>query len=519
LLVSFEGMEALLAETWSADGTMPALAELTADGASGWMKSMIPVAVPPLWTSLAGGVTPATHGLYTYTRPRDDKPGERFYSSADRRSPALWDHLAAAGRTVGVFNWPLTYPAQTVPGFMLAGLDAPEPDEYLVVPPAALEVLEPFVDNPPAARSAEELAALLQRQLSAQRDLLFMFMEEEPVEVLMVNFNAADVINHFAWPRDAEAPEVAQSGGYVREVYAALDGVLADLREQLTDPGETTLLLVSGHGAGPQRGEVSLARVLQAAGYLSCEVPPGNWDLPRWPHPLGGALWSVGENSSPSRMWLAGAETIDAGESRAFPWGTTGFIQINQQGREPQGVVPPAEFESLRTEIIDFLLNLRDPLTEEPVIAGAVRGEEIYGEEAPGVPDLVAYGARHGYRVWAGWEAPAGGGVLPYEHERPWGVPSAGHRPWGMLLSAGPTVPDGIDVPPLAVEDLCPTALYLAGVPLPDGLEGSVDTRIWNTGTPPEYLGEVPPAPAEPLATPEEDRAALEARLKDLGYL
>ena len=45
---------------------------------------------------------------------------ERAHSSAALRARTLWDILSASGITTGVVNWPLTYPAPAVRGYVVS---------------------------------------------------------------------------------------------------------------------------------------------------------------------------------------------------------------------------------------------------------------------------------------------------------------------------------------------------------------------------------------------------------------
>src|SRR4029453_13424685 len=79
--------------------------------------------------------------------------------------------------------------------------------------------------------------------------------------------------------------------------------------------------------------------------------------------------------------------------ARPAPWGQGAYyapLFLNVEGREPQGTVPPADYETVRDQLIDKLEGLVDHLGR-PMGAGAFRPEELYPEVRGVAPDLIVY--------------------------------------------------------------------------------------------------------------------------------
>lgn len=69
-----------------------------------------------------------------------------------------------------------------------------------------------------------------------------------------------------------------------------------------------------------------------------------------------------------------GTREIDFARSKAYTLATRGSeIFVNLEGREPFGIVPPEKYEDIQEEVIDALLDWRDPLTKKRVIALALK--------------------------------------------------------------------------------------------------------------------------------------------------
>ena len=111
-----------------------------------------------------------------------------------------------------------------------------------------------------------------------------------------------------------------------RDYYRYLDGEVGALIEGLDDT--TALLVVSDHGAQAMHGGIQVNEWLMQEGYLSLIDPPTT------PTPFG----KLQVDWPNTRVWADGGYY-----SRIF---------MNVKGREPEGVIDPADYEALRDELI-----------------------------------------------------------------------------------------------------------------------------------------------------------------------
>lgn len=542
LFIGWDGAEPALVEPWVEQGLLPVLRELVRRGAGGRIRSTTPPVTPPAWTSAVTGVDPGRHGIYSFTRPSLTDYGEQLVSAAERQAPSIWHYLSAAGHTVGVFNLSLSYPPEPVNGFLFAGFDAPVFTPQIVYPQEAFRLatrnVSGYVHEGLGEMQGEAAVEAINRQVRQQRDMLFNLTEEIPVEILAVNYNAPDHVHHHAWPLNSSAEQVAaDTHGAVALAYRHLDSILGDILERFAGP-ETHIILFSDHGGGGMRGHLSLAQALEEGGFLVRRGEVRVSTLSRLrrlarralPRTLKSRLWALAGSRRREQMahsLRAGlVADVDWSRTRAFPWGSSGFVQVNLQGREPQGCVPPAERERVLDELEAFLREIRDPRTGRPVVGTLRRGEDLFRAPRVGYPpDLLAEGVDHEYAImpqWEGWgpEAPHGLRLVGANERYLRGI-TANHRPWGILVTAGPAVRPGALVPPLSMVDLAPTVLYLVGQPIPEGLDGHLARCLWDTGVEPEgEIAEAVPAPgAGSVPYSPAEQAAVEGRLRDLGYM
>src|SRR4029077_14033209 len=125
VVVGLDGATLDLIRPWVADGTLPHLSRLCDRGAGGRLRSTIPPATFPAWTSLVTGVNPGRHGILDFTERIPGTYRLRFVNGSYRRAPALWTRLTHAGRRVAVMTVPATYPPERVAGIMVSGFESP----------------------------------------------------------------------------------------------------------------------------------------------------------------------------------------------------------------------------------------------------------------------------------------------------------------------------------------------------------------------------------------------------------
>ncbi|HEX9157207.1 MAG TPA: alkaline phosphatase family protein, partial [Syntrophales bacterium] len=136
--------------------------------------------------------------------------------------------------------------------------------------------------------------------------------------------------------------------GYIRSAYGGADAKLALARRLMG--GNPTVFAASDHGFAPNWLAVNAGKILEDAG-LQSTAQTGNCRA-------GG---------TPARV-------------KACYSGATAQIYINLSGRDPGGVVPPAEYEKVRDEIIAAFRNLNDPDNPDRQMILAILKKEELGD-------------------------------------------------------------------------------------------------------------------------------------------
>ena len=111
LVLGVDAMDPLYTKRLLAEGRMPNTAKLIERGACREDLDMlggIPTVTPPMWTTLATGAYPCTHGITQYNRINWERITHGAYNMDSRlcKAEPLWNVAVEAGIKTLVFHWP-----------------------------------------------------------------------------------------------------------------------------------------------------------------------------------------------------------------------------------------------------------------------------------------------------------------------------------------------------------------------------------------------------------------------------
>ena len=554
-MIALDGATLELLEPWLAAGKLPNLADLWAKGAGGVLNSTVPWATPTAFASFATGTNPGQHGVYDFgTLIGQDYSAFVPTNGSNINGRTLWRLLSDAGLRCGVVNMPMTYPAEAINGFLIAGIPYPGSSQKLCYPPTLLAELRQHGWD--LARNASDdlggnyeqylagLIELVKTRTAATRHLI----QTENPDFLAVHYLETDQVQHRFWQFLPGEPGYQANSPLAEGMLSLWQAVDESIGELLTAVSpDTTLCLMSDHGFGPTRHQVWLNNWLIQHRFLMLK-PTLGVQLKRWLYRLGFSPAAIREKA-PERLKLAilqfferqkgralaaqleGADSLavrkgwldrlterlaldfyDVAWSKtvAFSTGTTavGYVWLNVQGRDPQGIVPPGQpYEQTRQKIMAALKTwtaVGEVLPREAVWQGA---------QLAAAPDIVVR-----------WAQPTTDAryfqtrISSHHLIKPVPNDYASHRPEGLLLFAGKGVKASQNVK-ADILDLAPTFLWLLDQPVPTYMDGSVLTELFDKTDEVASI-EVDwedTAVANPL-TPEEEDAIIQS-LKGLGYM
>jgi predicted AlkP superfamily phosphohydrolase/phosphomutase len=514
------------------EDVIPNIMSICEQGISGPLTSQIPPWTPSAWPSMYTGVNPGKHGTFGFV---DFDGYDWQVVTADHvREHALWALLEEHDMSSVVVNVPVTHPPDEFDGAIIPGFIGPEhprshPEgvldevqenigEYRVYP--AYEREDEWTD----AQKMDEYTTLVRMRGEAFR---YLDKEYEP-DFGFVQFQKPDTVFH----------EFHGDWEKVKTVYEETDRQVGLLLEECD---AKQVFIASDHGMGPyENHEFRVNEFLRDEGYVT--ATQGGKGMPSW-NPIRSQLregeeqetWEPGiverlaataaqHGVTPSRVQeglktvglhrivkqylpdnvsRTASEQVDFPESKAYMRARVELgVRINLAGREPEGVVPQDEYESVRSDLIAALESVTTP-DDDPMFETVAPREEYYsGPYTENAVDIVTIPNNFDQFM----SAHLLGGCFGPPTE-PWN-----HKLDGVFAAMGEGIDESASVEDAHIYDVAPTIMSALGVPYSDRMDGKVLPIVDDAGstTYPEYDSDA--------GSGIEDQD-VEDRLADLGYL
>ena len=465
LIVVIDGATLEVAGPLMAAGRMPVLAALRTGGRAGVMRSTVPPLTPPAFASIFTGVGPGRHGVFDFFGHAEGDFLERPpVDASDIEVPVVWQWLAAAGLEVGLVHLPMTWPAPPGVRFVVSsqpGARGVRPrglgEELERVAPGHLEVAPGRWRGRFGGAGAR---AMVRAEELRQRAALHV-ARSRTWDVLAIGVKSTDAVAHGAWA-DHDPSHPAHRSGAIDRValeYQRADRFVGELRAIAPD---ADLLLLSDHGHGPCTRTFGVNRWLMEAGFLRVKAryEGAARSLARY-------RWLRARRRS---GWATFGEMGDWERTRAYGGtGTEQGIYLNIPGRGR--VSGDGDTLNLGEEREATLCAVLRRLESATFPGGGARirctrrEDVLHGPHIERAPEL--------FLSIDGGRTIAREGLRPGPLFRDAGRATGTHRPEGMVILAGPDVPEGGGVIEGArVEDAAPTIAAFCGVPVPAGLDG-----------------------------------------------
>ena len=394
LLIALDSADPDLLLQWSADGTLPTLAALRSRGAYARLAGPETVSAHGAWTSIWSGVSLSRHGRYL-SRPL--RAGSYDLVSADEAcaAPPFWSELTA--QTIAILDAPDARPVPGLRGRQLLGWGShPSPLVVRSEPESLAPEIEQLLGRRIASdetqgtrtRDRRVLGQLLERvrcQGQVARHLL------DGCDGAVIGFGDLHAAGHRFWkygPRAATPIRDARLSRALQDVYVAVDDEIGQIVATL--PAGVHVAVLSNHGIreGYPTDELMQAfchRLGYQVAFRRGPIAAGREVLSRWTRIAARLGWG---HLSHRPDGLAGTDW-DRTTVFAIPGLYTGFLRVNLHGREPRGIVDPADYRTLLDRVEADLRQVVDAATGEPAAERITRTIDAFGGGIPErLPDL-----------------------------------------------------------------------------------------------------------------------------------
>lgn len=481
---------------WALDGTLPVIDSIMRRGCYAKTAGPEMISEHGVWVSLMSGVSRGQHGYYYF---RQLKPGT--YDLVPVRGRELdvepfWTRLAP-GRRIAIIDVPDVAQPMPQPGFQLSEWATHYP--YFPASGYPDDLLDRVgqefgpqivIHEDPAGDYTKdcELYAQLTERLAKKTRLCRSLLRGKSFDLVVAVFAESHTGAHQFWRYRPEsnqpAPREHQGdlGDAIKNIYQGIDTAFGELLE--CQPPDANVVVVSSVGMKSQWPAAGLSAAIPfALGYQF--APPAastafdplsllRTMLPqRFRNLLSGFLSSDARENLVSDKFR---KATDWSRTRIFsiPSYYTSQFRLNLAGREPEGIVPRAEYERTLDEFEAELRQLVDPVTKCPAIKAIRRTQGLFGGNPPEIlPDLFAEWEEADHFVERVEHPKREITQSPCEFHR-----GSDHSQFGFVAAAGPDIENRGDLGEISLLDLAPTFLKLLGEAPAKGLSGEVLSGI-----------------------------------------
>jgi predicted AlkP superfamily phosphohydrolase/phosphomutase len=445
----------LVFEQWRE--VLPNLSRLMAGGTYGELTSTIPAITVPAWASMLSSKDPGQLGFYGF-RNRADYTYENMFIATARsvKVDRVWDLLSRAGRQVVVAAVPQTYPVKPVNGCMISCFLTPSTQSQYTYPDALKAEIEglltdEYMFDVPQFRTEDKdhLLEQIYRMADQHHQVVKYLMTAKPWDFFMHVDMGVDRIHHGFWKQfDPRHPQHVPRGPYehaIRNYYIHIDRQIGEWLDLLDQ--DTVVLVVSDHGAKPMMGGIAFNEWLKREGYLVLEYQPEG---------------------------IVPLDKCEVDWARTVAWGSGGYyarLYLNVKGREPDGVVDPADYEKVRDELAERIAAITDPAGRN-IGSVAFKPEAIYHQVNNIPPDLIVY---FGNLDWRSVGSLGFNSIYTFSNDT--GPDDANHAQEGLYIVYDPRSQGGGRGPRRHLMDVSPTILEWLDVEVPADLRG----RSWSS--------------------------------------
>lgn len=356
IVIGFDGLDPGLVRKWVGEGKLPTFERLISQGAFGDLWSVLPFSSASAWTSAMTGVNPGKHGIYGFLKATGTKTGEEmvFSSSVDRGFAPVWEIIGNYGLRSCIINIPLTSPADSLNGIMIAGFPHASEEKRAYYWPDTVETLlgdyafDAF--GVQDAESADDRFIKKMEGIETRRlDLGLRLFDKLDWDLFWLVFTFTDRYQHRMWKyMDKNHPKYDPINGpryadAIERSYRMADEYLLQFINKMRP--DDLLIVLSDHGFG------HVYHMVNSTNFVNL---------------------TFGQSDAASSIVLTDF------------FGAKFQIRVSGPGADER-------FKGIRDRLIDALRNLKDPNTGANIIDSVYVREEIYkGPYLASAPHVIA---------------------------------------------------------------------------------------------------------------------------------
>ncbi|MBI5376074.1 MAG: alkaline phosphatase family protein [Candidatus Schekmanbacteria bacterium] len=431
---------------------LPNLKSLVESGIHGKLRSTVPPITVPAWTAMMTSQDPGMLGFYGFRNRKSYGYDDLYFANANYvKAKTVWNHLSRNRMSSLVFGVPQTYPPKPLNGVLVACFLTPNKDVQYTYPDEIKAELDKAADGDyiidvddfrtdDKQKLLESIYVMSRRRFKAFRH----FLTKGNYDFAMMVEMGIDRIHHGFWRYFDEAHRLYEPGNpfenSIKDYYKDIDREIGETLKVISP--DTSVMVVSDHGAKTMMGAICINEWFQQEGYLTLK-------------------------EKPSKVMSLKMNMIDWSKTKV--WGEGGYysrIFFNVKGREPEGVIPQEQYEDFRNEIIRKLEAMKDE-NGKLINNKVFKPEDVYKECNNVPPDLILY---PGNLDWRSAGSVGTGTIHIYENDT--GPDDANHAEDGIFIWKIPGKKWDNKGNNYSIYDIAPSILKYFGLDIPQEMVG-----------------------------------------------
>jgi predicted AlkP superfamily phosphohydrolase/phosphomutase len=430
---------------------LPNIKKLVQNGLHGPLHSTLPPITVPAWTAMMTSHDPGMLGFYGFRNRKSYGYEDLYFANAKYvKAKTIWNILSRNRMRSLVFGVPQTYPPRPLNGMLVASFLTPSKEVQYTFPDEVKAELDQVADGnymidvedfrtDKKDELLEAIYVMTDRRFKAFRH----FYAKDSYDFAIMVEMGVDRIHHAFWRYSDKNHRLYEPGNkyenVIHDYYVHLDGQIGRTVDSL--PSDTSVMIVSDHGAKTMTGAICINEWLQREGYLALKEAPTKRER---------------------------FKTTMVDWSRTKAWGEGGYysrIFMNVAGREPEGIIPQERYQAERDELKARLEAIVDE-NGKCINTKAFKPEEVYRQTNSIPPDLIVY---LGNLDWRSAGSVGVGSVYLYENDT--GPDDANHAENGIFIwrrnnkrAEGPHQ--------YSIYDIAPTVLNYFNIDIPSEMIG-----------------------------------------------
>ncbi len=434
---------------------LPNINKLMQNGVYARLDSPVPCLSATAWSSILTGKPPADTGIFEYIqRKRDSYEEWRVISSHSLKEKTVWQILSDNGKE-SVACYPiLSWPIKPFKGSLISGSLTPSGKDVENVYPAELKKeLEGMFGEVPTADiplfrdlSKEQIIEGVQKLTDKQIEVEKYLMKNKKWDMFFALIGLSDRMNHAFWRyMDNKHRKYDPNSPFkdaLKNFYLYVDKKLGEFLQIVGE--DTRVIVLSDHGITRLHTRVNLTDWLIKEGYMTLKQPI----------------------TEKTRFTF---DMVDWSKTRVFAIGAyEGQIFINLKGREPEGIVEQADYDSLLEEVIAKIAKISGDDGNKLETKFFRKKDHFNGKHFEEAPDAIIYFDDLEY----GCNTTLIGNETMWSPQTALGSDDAGHSKQGIFIMSEKGKER--DLGDISYLDVAPTILHLLGVPVPEDMKGKI---------------------------------------------